>query len=121
VRAARWQEYAVRHHVEEKPTMSDEEIDKQFRNVVDSFIHLANQHIETAPRENVGLALLYAAARFNAFVVAAHAEEAKKFDADRETAFEFFSREYQRMLNENLDDYRKAYDGGGKYGHLMKQ
>jgi len=100
--------------------VSDDENDKEFRKIIDSFIHLANQYIDTVPRENVGMALLYAAARFNSFVIASHAQDVGKFDADRPAAFDFFTSEYQRMLNENLDDYRKAYERG-KYADFMKQ
>lgn len=100
--------------------MSDEDLDKQFRNVADAFIHLANKQAETVPRENVSMALLYAAARFNAFIVASHAPDEGKYQRDREAAFEFFLREYKRMLKENLDDYAKIY-GENKYAQFMKK
>lgn len=100
--------------------MSDEDIDKQFRSMADSFIHLANEHCKTAERENVSMALLYAAARFSAFVVASHAPDLQKYETDRDAAIAFFSGEYKRMLNENLDDYKKIYDESVKYAHLMK-
>lgn len=93
--------------------MSDDEIDVEFRRVADAFIDQANKHAETVKREHVGMALLYAAARFNAFVVAAHAPHVEKFDADRSKAVEFFRAEYVRMLEENLDDYRGIYDVPG--------
>lgn len=101
--------------------MSDKDADKEFRSMIDSFIHLANRHGDTAKRENVGMALLYAAARFNSFVVASHAPDLKKFESDRPAAFEFFLGEYKRMLNENLDDYRKTYGEGLPYAHLIKK
>lgn len=87
-----------------------EEIDREFRAVVDKFIHLANEQIETVPREHVSLALLYAAARFNSFIVSTHAPGKEKFRTDRKAAFKFFTAEYHRMLEENLDDYEKVYD-----------
>lgn len=90
--------------------MSDDEIDVEFRRVADAFIDQANKHAETVKREHVGMALLYAAARFNAFVVAAHAPHVEKFNSDRERAVQFFTAEYLRMLQENLDDYRGIYD-----------
>lgn len=43
--------------------LSEEEIDQQFREVADKFIDLANGQAERVNRENVSLALLYAAAR----------------------------------------------------------
>ena len=100
--------------------MSDDDIDKQFRKVADSFIDLANQHSETLPPENIGMALLYAASRYNAFVVASHAQELEHYETDRDKAMEFFRGEYQRMLNENLDDYKRAFDPALKYQHLVK-
>jgi hypothetical protein len=87
-----------------------EEIDREFREVVDRFIQLANEQIETVQREHVSLALLYAAARFNSFVVSTHAPSKEKFHADRKSAFEFFTKEYRRMLEENLDDYERVYE-----------
>lgn len=100
--------------------MSDEDLDKEFRMMADSFIDLANKHADSAEREIVSMALLYAAARFNSFVVASHAQDLKKYDADREKAFEFFLSKYKEMLNENLDDYRRLYDESLKYEHLRK-
>lgn len=89
-----------------------EEIDREFRMVVDRFIKLANEQIESVKREHVSLAMLYAAARFNAFIVASHATDVEKFRADKQKAFEFFCTEYHRMLTENLDDYERIYAQG---------
>jgi hypothetical protein len=105
----------IKLHTAEAPAdeRDREEIDREFRQVVDRFIRLANEQIETVQREHVSLALLYAAARFNAFIVSTHAPTKAKFSVDRKAAFEFFSGEYHRMLNENLDDYERVYDQGG--------
>ena len=100
--------------VDKTPGVEDaqdrEEIDREFREVVDRFIHLANEQMETVQREHVSLALLYAAARFNSFIVASHAPGRDKFREDRKAAFKFFSAEYHRMLTENLDDYERVYE-----------
>lgn len=100
--------------------MSDD-IEQQFRALANAFIDLANQKCDEAPRENVGMALLYAASRFNAFVVAAHAADLRDYEGAREKAMEFFRGEYERMLGENLDDYRQSFDEDFKYAHLMKR
>lgn len=100
--------------------MSDE-IEQQFRALANAFIDLANRSCDEAPRENVGMALLYAASRFNAFVVAAHAAHLQEYEAARPQAMEFFQGEYGRMLGENLDEYRQAFDEDMKYAHLMKR
>lgn len=91
-----------------------DEIDREFRMVVDRFIKLANEQIESVKREHVSLAMLYAAARFNSFIVASHAPDAEKFRADKQKAFEFFCSEYHRMLTENLDDYERVYAQDGQ-------
>ncbi len=89
--------------------MTDEQTEREFRETADTFIKLANEHIESQSKENVGMALLYAASRFNAFVVAAHNDNLKDFEGDHDRAIGFFMVEYLRMLQENLDDYKRAY------------
>ena len=49
--------------------ISDEELDKRYRELIDSFIDHANELSAHNSIENVGLALLFAASRFNAYVV----------------------------------------------------
>ena len=100
--------------------MNDDDINTQFRQLADAFIDLANQYSENINSENVGMAMLYATSRYNAFVVASHSESLETYDTDRDKAIEFFTEEYQRMLNENLDDYKKVFDPAMKYQHLVK-
>ena len=88
----------------------DEATEREFRRVADTFIDRANEHLSTVPKENVGMSLLFAAARFNAFVVASHSKTADKYEADRAKAIEFFTERYLSMLEENLDDYRRVYE-----------
>jgi hypothetical protein len=89
---------------------SEEATEREFRRVADTFIDRANEHLNTVPKENVGMSLLFAAARFNAFVIATHSKTLEKYEADRGKAIEFFQEQYLRMLEENLDDYRRIYD-----------
>lgn len=98
--------------------LSEEAIDRQFREIADKFIDLANNHVDQANRENISLALLYTAARYNAFVVASHAKNVKAYDADRQKAKDYFAGQYSSMLDENLDDYRETYENL-QYAHLM--
>lgn len=99
---------------------TDDEIDAEFRKLADAFIDLANRECDNNHPENVGLALLFAASRFNAFVVSLHAPDAGKFEEDKARARQYFVEEYGRMLDENLDDYQKVYDKDLKYAHLMQ-
>ena len=60
----------------------DEELDEAYRRMVDQFIDLANELAENNGPENVGMAMLYAASRFNAHVVSQHAESVKNYERD---------------------------------------
>lgn len=99
-------------------SISDEELDEIFRRMADSFIDRANEFAESESRENVSLALLYAASRFNAHVVSQHANTLEDYEQDLPRARAFFSQQYQRMLDENLEDYKQVYT---KYSHLIKK
>jgi len=96
--------------------LSDEELDEIFRRMVDSFIDRANELAESNGPENVGMALLYAASRFNAHVVSKHAENEEAYEKDLPRARKFFNEQYQSMLDENLEDYKRVY---GKYANFM--
>ncbi len=90
-------------------TLSDDEVDVIYRAMIDSFIDRANEHAEQSSPENVGMALLFAASRFNAFVVSQHAENLEDYEKDMEKAQHFFMSQYKEMLNENLEDYKSTY------------
>lgn len=99
-------------------TLSDEELDEIYRRMVDMFIDRANELAESESQENVGMALLYAASRFNAFVVSQHANTLEDYERDMSKARDFFRAQYQQMLDENLEDYKQVYT---KYAHLIKK
>lgn len=99
-------------------TLSDEELDEVYRRMVDLFIDQANEFAETNSQENVGMALLYAAARFNAHVVSQHAKTLEDYERDLPKARDFFGDQYGRMLEENLEDYKDVYS---KYASFIKK
>lgn len=99
-------------------SFNEEELEQIFRSMADSFIDRANEFAETNSPENVGLALLYAAARYNAHVVSQHAPTLEDFEKDLPRAREFFAGQYQQMLEENLEDYKSVYT---KYSNFMKK
>jgi len=96
-------------------SLSDDEVDVIYRQMIDSFIDRANQLAEENSPENVGMALLFAASRFNAFVVSQHAENLEDYEKDGEKARQFFVSQYKEMLIENLDDYKKVYQKYHKF------
>jgi len=98
--------------------LNDTELEAVFRGMADAFIDRANDFAETSSPENVGLALLYAAARYNAHVVSQHAPTLEDYEKDLPRAREFFGGQYQQMLEENLEDYKSIY---AKYSNFMKK
>lgn len=98
-------------------TISDDEFDAAYRRMIDLFIDQANQLAAGDSPENVGMAMLFAASRFNAHVVSQHAQTLEDYERDLSEAREFFLAQYQQMLDENFDDYKQVYS---KYAHLLK-
>lgn len=95
--------------------LSQEETDVIYRQMIDSFIDQANELAEQNSSENVGMAILFAASRFNAFVVSQHAENLEDFEKDMEKARQFFTSQYKEMLAENLEDYKSVYQKYSKF------
>ena len=99
-------------------TISDDELDEIYRRMVDLFIDRANEMAETNSPENVGMALLYAASRYNAHVVSHQAETLEDYERDIPRAREFFHAQYEQMLDENLEDYKLNYT---KYSNFIRK
>ena len=89
--------------------MTDEELDEHFRSLFDALIDKANELAATSSPQNVSLALLHAASRYNAFVVSSHAESLVDYEKDQVTARKYFLSRYGEMLDENLEDYKSIY------------
>ena len=100
-------------------SLSDDEVDVIYRQMIDSFIDSANQLSEENSPENVGMALLFAASRFNAFVVSQHAENLEDYEKDMAKAGQFFASQYKEMLTENLEDYKNTYQKYYKFTKLQ--
>lgn len=83
---------------------------EQFWKLADSFINLANELYEKESDGKVGYAMLYAAARFNAFIVASTAGDKKDLGEEKEQATEYFTEQYRKMFSENLEDYEQNFE-----------
>jgi hypothetical protein len=90
--------------------MSDVQRDKQFWDMADSFIQLANTHLDGEKPSRVSASALFAASRFNAFVIAAATESKAQLIAEKEAAIAYFLGQYEAMLRENLDEHMARYD-----------
>jgi len=91
--------------------MSDNtEKDKEFYEMADAFIAVANGQSGKVEQGKVSAAFLYAAARFNTFLVASASDSAEQFSSRKEDAMEYFVAEYKKMLDEHFSDYTNNFD-----------
>jgi len=97
--------------------MSNTDKDKEFYEMADAFITLANKQSENAEPGKVSATFLYAAARFNTFIIASGSDSANEFATSKENLIAYFMAEYQKMLEEHFADYKENFDNyiGNKY------
>lgn len=73
-----------------------------FHEVADEFIHLANNLGEEWAPNFLSAAMLYAAARYNAF----HFMQSNGDPGEEAKAIDFYTDQYRKMLQENLQEIR---------------
>jgi hypothetical protein len=93
--------------------MSDGQRDKPFYDMADAYIALANTQLSQARPSQVSAAALFAASRFNAFVISAAAGSKEQMVAEKEAAIAYFLDQYEKMLRENIDEHLARYDQPG--------
>ncbi|MDT3707000.1 MAG: DUF3144 domain-containing protein [Thiobacillus sp.] len=93
--------------------MSDVLRDKPFYDMADAYIALANTQLNEAKPSRVSAAALFAASRFNAFVIAAAAGSKEQMVAEKEAAVAYFLDQYEKMLRENIDEHLARFDQPG--------
>jgi len=84
--------------------------DEQFFSRADEHISLSNQQVKTATKGEASASMLFATARFNAWVSACGCDSGNELSDVRDEAIEYFTSEYRRMLEENLDEYIANFD-----------
>jgi hypothetical protein len=85
--------------------MSNETPGPEFWQRVNATINLSNDQSDSADPSEVCASTMYAAARFNAFIVARSTGSAEAMRAEKEKALEYFTDQFRRMMAENLDDF----------------
>jgi hypothetical protein len=98
-----------------------QDTDDKFLERADAFISLANEQVAGSTRGKVSASMMYATARFNAWVGACNCESGEELAGVREQAIEYFVKQYREMLVENLDQYVANFEqymaaGGGRHG-----
>jgi len=89
--------------------MSDNMPDPGFGERLDAVINLVNDQCGAASPNDVGASTLYAAARFNAFILAKTTGSAENMKIERERALDYFTGQFRLMLESNLDDFTENF------------
>lgn len=81
-------------------------IPPEFLDAADEFVQLANRLNERYPRDWVAAAMMYATARYNAFVWLTRDDRP---DQALDEAVAHYASEYERMLRDNVDELTPHY------------
>ena len=87
-----------------------DEVDDEFYERADAHIKLSNDQMANARRGVVSASMMYATARFNAYVSACNASSKQELADKKEQTIEYFTNQYRLVLAENIDDYVARYD-----------
>ena len=88
----------------------ESDTDKEFFERADAYITLANDQASNVSRGKVSASMMFATARFNAWVSASGTDSAEELASVKDEALEYFLSEYRKMLEENLDEYVEHFD-----------
>ncbi len=84
--------------------------DDGFFDRADQHIHLSNDHLKAVSRGKASASMMYATARFNAWVTACGFGDAAEMKSARTETIHYFLTQYQKMLEENFDDYIENFE-----------
>lgn len=88
-----------------------QQADSDFFERADAHIQLSNAQItEAAGRGKVSASMMYATARFNAWVSACGFGSSTEMATGRDEAVAYFVAQYRQMLEENLDEYIASFE-----------
>jgi hypothetical protein len=90
--------------------MSDNTPDSTFWERANAIINLANDQCDSNDPSGVAASTLYASARFNAFIVAQSTGSAENMKLEKERALEYFTDQFRKMMESNLDDFAANFD-----------
>ncbi len=82
-----------------------QDADHKFYDRAQEHLSIANEQLEDVSQGQVSASMLYACARFNAWVSASNRESAKDLKGAYGETIEYFVAQYRKMLVKNLDDF----------------
>ena len=86
------------------------EADSEFYDRAQEHLRIASDQLSDVPRGRVSASLMYACARFNAWLGATGRGSPEEVRAAYGETIEYFVAEYRKMLVRNLDDYVENFD-----------
>lgn len=81
---------------------NQKDIPKEFFDLADRFIHLANELTVDHNTSRISAVFMYAAARYNAHCMVSLDPEARE---NKSRAIDYFVGQYRSMLEENVDSF----------------
>jgi hypothetical protein len=85
--------------------MSNQTPGPEFWNRVNTVINTANDQCESADPNEVAASAMYAASRFNAFIIARTVGTPENMQAEKARALDYCTGQFRAMMEENLDDF----------------
>lgn len=86
------------------------DVDEKFYDRADEHIDLSNDQMKQVSQGKVSASMMYATARFNAWVSASGFADGEQMKDARNEAVEYFVTEFRKMLEENFDDYIENFE-----------
>lgn len=90
--------------------MNTSKTDDNFYKRADEVIDLANKQCDSIENSKVSSSLMFAAARFNAFIASSSARDVEDLKRNKDAAIQFFTEQYTQMLTENIDENIRNYE-----------
>lgn len=97
--------------------MDTDSKDKTLADLANAFIVQANEQLTTGNHTKVSMALLIAAARFNAHIIAAGSGSIDALKAEMPKAVSYFTKKYERSLKDSLTEYSSAFEADTRQNH----
>ena len=84
--------------------------DQAFFDRADAHVHLSNDQLKEIKAGNVSASMMFATARFNAWLCASGFDSGPEMASVRDKNIEYFVDQYREMLKENMDEYISRFD-----------
>jgi hypothetical protein len=91
-------------------TPDSDDSEQAFFNRADAHIFLSNDQLDSMHKEGVAASMLYASARFTAWLMAGSFANGDLMKESKAGALDFFTERFRDMLNQNIDDYIANFD-----------